>query len=149
MGAIASGGVRQFNTRLIRESGISPADIEETTRREEAELIRREAVYRGDRPPLNVKDRTVIVVDDGLATGTTMRVAVKALRALGAKRLIAAVPVGANDTCRGLAQEVDELVCPRRPRDLVAISWWYEDFGQTSDQEVQELLQARSSSTAS
>ena len=142
MGAIASGGVRQLNSQFIRAAGISTEEVEEATRREEAELGRREAAYRGDRPALDVKGRTVILVDDGLATGSTMRAAVKALRALGVKRLIVAVPVGAVDTCRELAKEVDELLCPLKPRDLVAISWWYEDFRQTTDQEVLDLLRA-------
>jgi len=140
MGAIASGGVRQLNERIIRDSRVTPQEIEETTRREEAELKRREEAYRGDRLPLNVSGRTVIVVDDGLATGTTMLAAIKALRSLDVKRLVVAVPVGARDTCRDLAREVDEFVCPLRPRDLVAISLWYVDFGQTSDTEVRELL---------
>jgi len=140
MGAIASGGVRQLNSRVIRDCRISAEDVEEETHREEAELHRREKAYRGNRPPLHVSGRTVIVVDDGLATGTTMLAAVKALRSLGAKRLIVAVPVGASDTCRDLAQEVDELVCPLQPHNLTAIGMWYLDFDQTTDAEVIRLL---------
>lgn len=140
MGAIASGGARQLNSRIIRDCRISAQDVEEVTRREEGELRRREVAYRGDKPPLNVSGRTVIVVDDGLATGTTMLVAVKALRSLGAERLIVAVPVGAKDICSELAHEVDELVCPLQPRDLVAISLWYMEFSQTTDAEVRDLL---------
>ena len=140
MGAIASGGFRVLNWIVVDQYGISKADIETVTRREEEELLRRERAYRGDRPPLIVLGRTVILVDDGMATGTTMRAAVQALRALGAARLIVAVAVGSVEACRDIRPEVDELLCLLQPRDLVAISLWYEDFQQTTDEEVLELI---------
>jgi predicted phosphoribosyltransferase len=148
MGAIASGGVRLLNTGILRDCCVTATEVEVTTRREEAELKRREAAYRRGRPPLSVSGRTVLVVDDGLATGTTVRAAIKALRGMGAKRLVVAVPVGASDTCRDLAREVDELVCPLRPPNLVAISLWYLNFSQTTDTEVRELLERGASNFA-
>jgi putative phosphoribosyl transferase len=140
MGAIASGGVCELNSQIIRQRRVSPEDVQEVIRAETRELSRRERAYRGDRAPLDVRGRTAILVDDGLATGTTMRAAVSALRALGAGRIIVAVPVGSPDACRQLAREADEVVCLLRPADLAAISQWYHDFRQTSDQEVRDLL---------
>jgi predicted phosphoribosyltransferase len=141
MGAIASGGVRELNREVISMLGIGPEEIEAEARKEAVELERRQRVYRGNRPALDVRGRTVLLVDDGLATGTTMRAAVSALRQLGAKRIVAAIPVGAVQSCRLLRREVDELVCLIEPDDLVAISLWYDEFPQTSDQEVQDLLE--------
>lgn len=140
MGAIASGGVRVLNREVVSMLNIPPEEIERTARREQRELERRERAYRGNRPPLQVRDRVVLLVDDGLATGTTMRAAVSALRKLGAKQVVAAVPVGAAASCESLRGEVDELVCLLQPEDLIAISMWYDEFPQTTDEEVQALL---------
>ena len=140
MGAIASGGVRELNREVVDYLNIAPEDIEAEVRRETRELERRERAYRDDRPPLDIRGRVVLLVDDGLATGTTMRAAVSAIRALGAKKIVAAIPVGAVQSCRQLKAEVDELICLLMPEDFTAISVWYEDFRQTTDQEVQDLL---------
>jgi predicted phosphoribosyltransferase len=140
MGAIASGGVCELNRESISELGLTPAQVEAVRRREMRELERRERAYRGGRPPLDVRGRTVILVDDGLATGTTMLAAASAVRALGARRVVAAIPVGASESCRRLQPEVDELVCLLQPSDLIAVSVWYEEFAQTSDEEVRALL---------
>ena len=140
MGAIASGGMRVLNRDVIDYLNIAPEDIEAETRRETRELERRERAFRGDRLPLDIRGRVVLLVDDGLAMGTTMLAAVSAVRALGAKKVVAAVPVGAVQSCRQLRTEVDELICLVKPDHLVAISVWYDDFRQTTDQEVQELL---------
>ena len=140
MGALASGGVRKLNREVIDYLSIRPADIEAATRRETRELERRERAYRGDRAPLDIRDRVVLLVDDGLATGTTMRAAVSAVRTLGAERVVAAIPVGAAESCRQLKPEVDELVCLLMPQDFAAIGVWYDDFRQTTDDQVQDLL---------
>jgi len=112
--------------------------------REEGELKRREALFRGERPPLNVRERKVILVDDGLATGSTMRVAVEAVRQMHPKSIIVAVPVGAVDSCCDIQASVDEFYCVRTPEPFVAVGQWYEDFAQTTDEEVRELLQRAS-----
>jgi predicted phosphoribosyltransferase len=148
MGAIASGGVCALNREVIDYLNISPEDIEVVRSRETRELERRERLYRGDRPPLDVRGRVVILVDDGLATGTTMRAAVSAIRELGARRVVAAIPVGAVQSCRQLKSEVDDLVCLLMPEDFAALSVWYSDFRQTTDQEVQELLKKTAPATA-
>jgi predicted phosphoribosyltransferase len=140
MGAIASGGICELNRQTIEFLGLAPEQIEAVKYRETLELLRRELVYRGDRPPLIVRGQTVLLVDDGLATGTTMRAAISALRGLGAREVVAAVPVGSAQSCRELRGYVDRLICLLKPEDLVSISTWYRDFGQTSDREVQELL---------
>lgn len=140
MGAIASGGVCELNLQTIEFLGLAPEQIEAVKYRETLELLRRERVYRGNRPPLIVRGQTVLLVDDGLATGTTMRAAISALRGLGARKVVAAVPVGSAQSCRELREYVDRLICLLEPDDLVSISTWYRDFGQTSDREVQELL---------
>ena len=142
MGAIASGGVRVMNEDVLRQISVSESAIEAVTRREERELLRREEAYRGDRPRLDVKDLTVILVDDGLATGATMRAAVKALRRQGPKRLVVAVPTAAPDTCDEFRAEVDEILCAMTPTPFYAVGAWYEDFSQTTDEEVQQLLKA-------
>lgn len=140
MGAIAGGGVRVMNV----EPGLAVSDdeIARVVRREEAELARREQLYRGGRPAPALGGRTVIVVDDGLATGSTMRAAVAAIRHQQPARLVVAVPLGAAPTCEALRREVDELVCPAMPEPFRAVGLWYRDFPQTSDDEVRELLQA-------
>lgn len=140
MGAVASGGVRVLNEEVVQPYGISSATIDAVTRREQEELVRREALYRGNRTPLDVAGRTVVVVDDGLATGSTMKAALKALRAMNPRRLIMAVPVAPASTCREVEQGVDETVCLMTPEPFIAVGLWYERFGQTSDEEVRELL---------
>jgi putative phosphoribosyl transferase len=143
MGAIASGGIRVLNPEVVAY-GVSPAAIESVTERERRELERRERLFRGDRPPLSVAGRTVILVDDGLATGSTMRAAVRALRQEEAKTIIVAVPIAAPSVCADMENEADEVVCAATPEPFRAVGLWYEDFNQTSDEEVRELLdQAR------
>jgi predicted phosphoribosyltransferase len=141
MGAIASGGVRVQNDEVIRLYRIPEQAVEAIAREERNELERRERVYRRRRPPLDVRGRTVVLVDDGLATGSTMRAAVEAVRALSPARVIVAVPVGSADTCREFAAIADEIVCARAPEHFAAVGQWYDDFRQTTDEEVGELLE--------
>jgi putative phosphoribosyl transferase len=142
IGAIASGGVRVLNHEVLRELAITEDVVDALTREELEELQRRERLYRGTRPPPKLQDRTVIVVDDGLATGFTMRAAVEALRRLGTGRIVVAVPVAAADTCEDLrAGPADEVVCLETPEPFFAVGLWYRRFEQTSDEEVQELLE--------
>ena len=144
MGAIASGGVRILSKDVVSTLGIADREIAAVAAVEEEELARREKAYRGDRSPPDMKGRTVILVDDGLATGSTMRAAAAALRAQGVERLIVAVPVAPPETCEALRSEVDEVVCALEPEPFLAVGLWYEDFSQTTDEEVRELLrQAR------
>jgi putative phosphoribosyl transferase len=140
MGAIASGGVRVLNEEIIRRLGINKRMIDAATAEEQRELERRERKYRRGREPIDVAGRMAVLVDDGLATGATMKAAVQALRKRGPKRIIVAVPVGAAETCEQFESEVDEIVCGKRPVDLGAVGMWYEDFTQTTDEEVCELL---------
>lgn len=140
MGAIASGGMHLLNDAVVRELGISPAAIENVVRAERIELERRERRYRDGRPPPDVRGRTVVLVDDGLATGSTMRVAIKALRVLQPVRIVVAVPVAAVDTCELLRSEADDVLCARTPEPFRAVGLWYQDFSQTSDEEVSALL---------
>jgi putative phosphoribosyl transferase len=140
MGAIASGGVRVLNDDVVRWLNIRPEQIESVAREEEQELIRREAAYKAGRPPVSLKDRVVILVDDGLATGSTMKAAVQAVKQHGPSRVIVAVPVGAPETCRDLREYADEVVCVSMPERFSAVGQWYERFDQTSDDEVRELL---------
>jgi putative phosphoribosyl transferase len=140
MGAIASDGVRVLNRDVLDYAHITQQQLDAVAAREERELSRREAEYRGGRAPLDVRDRTVIVVDDGLATGSTMRVAVKALRAMEPKRVIVAVPVGAAQTCEDFRGVADEIICLRTPEPFEAVGLWYDDFTQTTDAEVHALL---------
>jgi predicted phosphoribosyltransferase len=142
MGAIASGGARVLNHDLIERLGIAPLMVATVIAEEEKELARRERLYRRDRPPLNLAGQTVILVDDGLATGSTMLAAVKAVRELDAARVVVAVPVGSIETCRQLEQFADEVTCARMPRHLMAVGMWYLDFSQTTDDEVRRLLDA-------
>ncbi|MBX6326141.1 MAG: phosphoribosyltransferase, partial [Chthoniobacterales bacterium] len=139
-GAIASGGVRVLNEDVLRALPDAEQTIESITARETAELERREQHYREGRPAPMLHDRVVILVDDGLATGATMRAAVKALRQRGAAKIVVAVPVGPPDTCREMAQEADEVVCLSTPVFFQAVGQYYEDFSQISDDEVRELL---------
>ena len=140
MGAVASGGVRVLHQGVIDALAIAPQAIEEVAAREGAELARREQAYRTGRPPPEVAGRTVVVVDDGLATGATMRAAVTALRAQLAGRIVVAVPVGPQETCEELAVEADEVVCFRMPHSFHAVGQWYDDFSPTTDDEIRALL---------
>jgi predicted phosphoribosyltransferase len=140
MGAIASGGARVLNEQVVDRLGIPPEAIEAVTEQERQELERRERAYRGDRPPLDLRDKIVILVDDGLATGASMRAAVAALPAHQPGRVVVAVPVGAAQTCWELRGEVDELVCARQPEPFFAVGAWYDRFEQTTDEVVRELL---------
>lgn len=140
IGAIASGGVRVLNQEVVRFLANAEQIIDEATARERLEVERREKLYRDDRPPPDFQNRTVILVDDGLATGATMRAAVKALREQGAARIVVAVPVGAPDTCREFEHEVDETICALSPVYFEAVGQFYTDFSQTTDDEVRQLL---------
>jgi predicted phosphoribosyltransferase len=140
MGAIASGGVRVLNDEVVAGFGISKGTIDEVARREQVELERREHAYRDGREGLPLEGRTVFLVDDGLATGSTMRAAVSAVRKHKPARVIVAVPVGATDTVRMLRGDADEVVCLATPEPFDAVGLWYEDFSQTEDDEVRRLL---------
>jgi putative phosphoribosyl transferase len=139
MGAIASGGVRVMNPEVGMQ--VSPDALAKVIAREEEELKRREQLYRAGRPPLDLQGRTVIVVDDGLATGSTMRAAVQSLRQHRPARLVVAVPVGAHETCSELRAEADEVVCAATPRPFRAVGVWYRNFPQATDDEVRTLLE--------
>jgi putative phosphoribosyl transferase len=147
MGAVATGGVRYINRDLVDALRIDAQTIDEVSAREETEVARRENAYRGRREPLDVRGKTVILVDDGLATGSTMRVAIAALRQLGPARVVVAVPAGARDACAQIHREADQTICALSPESFFSVSEWYEEFPQTTDQEVRELL-ASSSRTA-
>lgn len=140
MGAIASGGVRVINRDVVEALGIPGAMIEQVAQIEGEELKRRERDYRGGRPPVEVRGKIVIVVDDGLATGSTMRAAAQALRQEGAAKTVIAVPVAAKQSCEAVRQEADEVVCGATPDPFFAVGQWYRDFDQTTDGEVRELL---------
>ena len=140
MGAIASGGARVLNDEVVRRLGIPDAAVDAVTRYEQGELERRERLYRAGRPLPDLRGRTVIVVDDGLATGSTMLAAVRALRAQQPARIVVAVPTAAAETCAQLRSEADEVVCATTPEPFRAVGTWYDDFSQTSDEEVRELL---------
>jgi len=140
MGAIASGGVRVLNEDVVRWYGISEAAIEHVAREEQEELVRRERAYRDDRPAPDLANRIVILIDDGLATGSTMRAAAHAVRAQRPARVIIAVPVGAPQTCSELAAIADEVTCVNTPEPFSAVGQWYLNFDQTDDNEVRELL---------
>ena len=139
-GAIASGGVRVLNEDVLRALPNADEIIESVTAKETAELERREKSYRDNRPAPELRDRVVILVDDGLATGATMRAAVKALRQRGVAKIVVAVPVGPPDTCREFEDEADETICASAPEFFQAVGQYYEDFSQTSDDEVRALL---------
>ena len=142
MGAIASGGIRLINRDVIDTYKVSNAQIESVAEAEQKELERRERAYRDGRPLPPLQGKTVILVDDGLATGATMRVAVLALREESPERIIVAVPVAAAETCDDFRAIVDEIVCAETPAPFYAVGLWYEDFTQTTDEEVHELLNA-------
>ena len=147
IGAIASGGVRVLSEDAIRWYGIPDSAIDAVARQELAELERREREYRQGRPLTDLRDRIVILVDDGLATGSTMRAAVQAVRAHHPARVVVAVPVGAPTTCEEFADITDETVCARTPEPFSAVGLWYRDFSQTTDEEVRALLQEHAERT--
>jgi putative phosphoribosyl transferase len=140
MGAIATGGVRVLNDDVITAAGITKAALDEATEVQQRELDRRERVYRGGRPAPELGGRTVILVDDGIATGATVRAAIAVVRSQKPARLVLAVPVAQASVAAELAREVDELVCVVRPADLYAIGVWYDRFPQLTDEEVQTIL---------
>jgi putative phosphoribosyl transferase len=144
IGAIAASGFQVLNEDAIRDLGVTDKQIAEVAEREAAELRRREKEYRDDRPPVRVANRVAILVDDGLATGFTMRAAIAAVRERGPQRLVVAVPVGAVETCAELEREVGLLVCPLQPDPFHAVGLWYRDFTPTTDEEVRECLIASS-----
>lgn len=140
MGAIASGGARVLNQEVIRPLKINAEMIERVAAREQSELERRERMFRGDRPPTPVAGRSAVLVDDGLATGATMRAAAESLRQLQPREIIAAVPVGASSSCMMLSRVVDRLVCLEQPEPFYGVGLWYNNFEQTTDEEVRSLL---------
>ncbi len=140
MGAIASGGTVVFNEDVLQECHIAPAAINRVIESETKELQRRELSYRGNRSSPDLEHKTIILVDDGIATGATMRAAIQALRLKNPASIIIAVPVAALDTCEKIAKSVEQLICPIRPPDFYAVGAWYENFEQTTDEEVATLL---------
>lgn len=141
VGAIASGSARVLNEEIIGYLNISEAVIDAISQRELQELERRERAYRGDRPPLHVEGRTIILIDDGLATGASMRAAIAGLRAQNPAHIVVAVPTAAPETCEALEPEVDQMICATTPEPFYGVSRWYEDFSQTTDEEVKMLLE--------
>ncbi len=140
MGAIATGGIRVLNYEVVKHLGVPDHVIDSATKAEQRELDRREQAYRGSREPPEVRGRTVILVDDGLATGSTMRAAVTALRQRTPARIVVAVPVAAASTCQEFREEVDQIICATTPEPFYGVGQWYEDFSQTTDEEVRDLL---------
>jgi len=140
MGAVASGGVRVLNNETVRALRIPEYLIDKVTAQEQQELARREHLYRGNRPAPDVRGQTVILVDDGLATGSTMLAAIKALQQQQPARIVVAVPTAAPETCEELRAEVDDVICAMTPQPFHAVGLWYEDFSQTTDEEVRNLL---------
>ncbi len=140
MGAIATGGIRVINEEVVRMLRIPDRIIDAVAAQEQQELERRERLYRDDRPPPDVSGRTVILIDDGLATGSTMRAAVEALRRQHPARIVVAVPVAAPSICDEFRAEVDDIICAKTPEPFYGVGYWYEDFSQTTDEEVHDLL---------
>jgi len=140
MGAVASGGVRVINEDVVRSLGIPGAAIDRVAEKELTELSRREQAYRGNRPEPEIRGRTAILVDDGLATGSTMRAAAQALAMKEPAKIVVAVPIASPDTCEALSHEVDEIVCAVTPEPFYAVGLWYDDFDQTTDDDVRALL---------
>ncbi len=143
MGALATDGVPILNEEVVEALRIPGSIIDEVAAEELEELKRRERLYRGSRPPPDLRDRTVILVDDGLATGATMRAAIRALRQQQPARIVVAVPTASPYTCEALRAEVDEVVCAMTPRPFFSLGHWYDDFTQTTDEEVRRLLAQR------
>lgn len=146
MGAIASGGIRLINPHTLSALGISGEAVAEVERRELVEMERRERSYRGNRTPLDVREKTVILVDDGIATGSTIRAAIASLRQRGVHRIVVASPVAPESVITSLRSLAEEVVCVLKPKDFGGVGWWYEDFSQTSDEEVHRLLNGKSGS---
>lgn len=142
MGAIAAGGLQVLSEALIRDLGLPPSLVQQVAARERLELDRRDRLFRGSRPPISVRGRTILLIDDGLATGSTMQAAVTALRPQGPARIVVAAPVGARETCERLLRIADDVVCLEMPEPFTAVGLWYERFDQTSDEEVTRLLAA-------
>lgn len=140
MGAVATGGVRVLNPSVIRALDVTEAELDAVTAAELQELERRQRYYRDARPLPEIRDHTIILVDDGLATGATMRAAVTAIRERNPRRIVVAVPVASPETCDEFRDEVDEIVCASTPEPFQAVGLWFRDFGQTTDDEVRELL---------
>jgi predicted phosphoribosyltransferase len=145
IGAIASGGIRVLNEAVVRALGIPDEVVDAVAAEEERELERREREYRDGRPPIDVRGRTVILVDDGLATGSSMRVAALALKQKNPAQIVVAVPVASPDTCAEFESEVDQVICAVTPERFRAVGQWYRDFSQTSDEEVVDLLRRAAS----
>src|SRR3981189_1001487 len=143
MGAVATGGVRVLNDQLVERLGIPEQMIDAVAARELQELARRERLYRGSRPPPDVRGRTVILVDDGLATGATMQAAIEALRQQNPARIVVAVPTASPDTCEEMKAKADDVICAITPEPFHAVGLWYQDFSQTTDEEVRALLAQR------
>jgi predicted phosphoribosyltransferase len=143
MGAVATGGVRVLNDEIVGGLGISEHEIDAAVARELEELARREQLFRGDRLPPDIEGRTVILVDDGLATGATMRAAIQALRQQHPAYIVVAVPTASPDTCEALKAEADDVICAMTPEPFFAVGHWYEDFTQTTDEEVRDFLLAK------
>ncbi|HEX5165813.1 MAG TPA: phosphoribosyltransferase [Thermomicrobiales bacterium] len=148
MGAIASGGVRVLNDDVVGPLNIGPTTIERVAAREQQELERREAAYRDGRPRPNLRGRTVILIDDGLATGSTMLVAIRAIKQQQPARIVAAVPTAAPSVCAEIGREADEIVCAMTPEPFYAVGLWYDDFSETTDDDVRRLLQLASRRSA-
>ena len=140
MGAVATGGERVLNDDVVAGLRIPDYVIEAVAASEQQELARRERLYRGERPPPDIRGRTVILVDDGLATGATMLAAIKALRQQRPARIVVAVPTGSPETCEQLKKEADDVICATTPEPFHAVGLWYEEFSQTTDEEVRDLL---------
>jgi predicted phosphoribosyltransferase len=148
MGAIASGGVRVLNDEVVQALAVPTGVIDGVARKEEQELRRREEAYRGAQPPPDVRGRVAMLVDDGLATGSTMRAAVRAVKQMEPARVVVAVPVAAASTRDEIGAEVDEIVCETPPEPFLAVGRWYEDFSQTTDDEVRDLLRRAAAAAA-
>ena len=141
MGAISTGGVRVLNDSVVHALNIPDKVIDAVAEREQAELERRARAYRGERPRAQIEGRTVIIIDDGLATGASMRAAVAGLRAQAPAKIVAAVPTASPETCEMFEDEVDKIVCAVTPQPFFGVGFWYDDFSQTTDEEVRSLLQ--------
>lgn len=139
-GAIASGGVQILNNETIRDAGVAPAEVAGVLRTEHAELERRERLYRGGSEQIPIEGKTAILVDDGLATGASMLAAVAAARLQKPEKIVVAVPVCAPESCKNLRSHADEVICTLMPQPFFSVGMWYEDFSQTTDEEVRELL---------
>jgi len=144
MGAIASGNIRVMNKDIVTQLNISQQDIDEVAEQESLELVRREQLYRGNSPRYELRDKTIILVDDGIATGATMRAAIAAIKQQHPAQLVVAVPTSALDTCNTISRGVDKVICLSTPEPYIAVGCWYRNFSQTSDEEVSQLLRKAS-----